>query len=571
MELVMAEANIPAQKLRRDAGVVGLLYASLGGIIGSGWLFGPWKAALQAGPLSIISWILGGGAILLLAMVYAELATMFPRSGAVVHFPQLSHGSLLALIWSWILLFAYVSIAPAEVMAVLGYMNNLFPHWPLVVAVTQVLTPLGYAVAVVLMALFTLMNLVAIRWVMRMSNIAGWWKLAIPALAAVLLIAKGWHTQNLHVAAGTGGQMFRGIFTAMATGGVIFSYFGFRGAIELAGESSNPHRNIPIAVIGSVLIGMALYIGLELAFLLAVDPKDLALHGWQHLKFSGQTGPFAALAGALGMAWLAWLLYADAIVSPSGTGFIYTTTSSRIVMAMGEDKFIHPGLARINKSGVPWIAVIFCFVVGLFFMLPFPSWQQIVNYITQVTEMSYGIGPIVLLILRRLLPETKYRRPYRLPWAEFLGPLSFVVSNLIIYWGGIQALSWLVGLLLAAFVAFIISRLRLGISGVTDLPWRTAWWVFPYLIGMWLITLHGDINMTSGWKALVIPFNNIPYFHFHAVTIVDAIPHMIFPYDIIVITLFSLGIMWLALRAAIPVEELEAYIKRLEIGPAQLL
>src|SRR5271170_3316224 len=142
MEVLMPEATAPAKGLRRDAGVMGLLYASLGGIIGSGWLFGPWRAAQQAGPLSIISWILGGGAILLLAMVYAELATMFPRSGAVVHFPQLSHGSLLALIWSWILLFAYVSIAPAEVMAVLSYMNYLAAnaHMVLVDAKTQVLT-----------------------------------------------------------------------------------------------------------------------------------------------------------------------------------------------------------------------------------------------------------------------------------------------------------------------------------------------------------------------------------------------------------------------------------------------
>ncbi|HMD55620.1 MAG TPA: APC family permease [Phycisphaerae bacterium] len=543
----MPEATAPAKGLRRDAGVMGLLYASLGGIIGSGWLFGPWHAAQQAGPLSIISWILGGGAILLLAMVYAELATMFPRSGAVVHFPQLSHGSLLALIWSWILLFAYVSIAPAEVMAVLGYMNNLVPHWSMLNAKTQVLTPVGYVVAVVLMAVFTLFNLVGIRWVMHISNAAGWWKLGIPALAAVILIFAGRHTENLHVMAGTGTQAFQGIFTALATGGVIFSYFGFRGAIELAGESSNPHRNIPIAVIGSVLIGMALYIGLELAFLLAVNPTDLAQHGWKELAFSGQTGPFAALASILGIGWLATLLYIDAIVSPSGTGFIYTTTSSRIVMAMGEDKFIHPGLAIINKAGVPWLAVIFCFVVGLFFMLPFPSWQKIVSYITQVTEMSYGIGPIVLLTLRRLLPESKYRRPYRLAWAEFFGPFSFVVSNLIIYWGGIQALTWLVGLLLATFTVFIISRLRFGISGLTKLPWRTAWWVFPYLIGMWLITFFGDSNMVGG------------------------LGKIIFPYDVIVIAVFSLGIMWLALRAAIPVEELEAYIKRQGIGPAQLL
>src|ERR1700739_2073290 len=72
----------PRAKLRKEAGVVGLLYASVGGIVGSGWLFGPARAAQQAGPLSLGSWIIGAVAVLLLAFVFAELATMIPKSGA---------------------------------------------------------------------------------------------------------------------------------------------------------------------------------------------------------------------------------------------------------------------------------------------------------------------------------------------------------------------------------------------------------------------------------------------------------------------------------------------------------
>jgi len=64
-------------KLRRDAGVIGLLYASLGSIIGSGWLFGALHASVQAGPRSVYSWVIGGVAILFLAFVFAELSTMF--------------------------------------------------------------------------------------------------------------------------------------------------------------------------------------------------------------------------------------------------------------------------------------------------------------------------------------------------------------------------------------------------------------------------------------------------------------------------------------------------------------
>ena len=100
--------------------------------------------------------------------------------------------------------------------------------------------------------------------------------------------------------------------------GIVFSYLGFRTAIDLGGESSNPGRHIPMAVIGSVLLAAVVYIGLQVAFLLALRPADLA-HGWANLSFTGQMGPFAGLAATLGIGWLATLLYIDAYISPGGT------------------------------------------------------------------------------------------------------------------------------------------------------------------------------------------------------------------------------------------------------------
>ena len=94
-----------AGHLRREGGTIGLLYASLGAIVGSGWLFGPLHAAQQAGPLSLGSWAVGAVAILLLALVYAELGPMIPRSGSIVHISHLGNGPLLGRIWSWVLFF----------------------------------------------------------------------------------------------------------------------------------------------------------------------------------------------------------------------------------------------------------------------------------------------------------------------------------------------------------------------------------------------------------------------------------------------------------------------------------
>ncbi|GMA96722.1 hypothetical protein GCM10025881_35460 [Pseudolysinimonas kribbensis] len=69
-------------KLKRDIGALGLLFASIGWIIGSGWLFGAFNASKIAGPAAIFSWLIGGVLILLLALTYAELGPMFPVSGA---------------------------------------------------------------------------------------------------------------------------------------------------------------------------------------------------------------------------------------------------------------------------------------------------------------------------------------------------------------------------------------------------------------------------------------------------------------------------------------------------------
>ena len=106
-----------ARGLRREAGRTGLLFASLGGMIGSGWLFGALNAAKIAGPASLISWVIGGIAVLLLAFVFAELSTMFPRPGAVIVFPKLCFGPLAAQVMSWINFLAYIAVAPVEAVA----------------------------------------------------------------------------------------------------------------------------------------------------------------------------------------------------------------------------------------------------------------------------------------------------------------------------------------------------------------------------------------------------------------------------------------------------------------------
>src|SRR5215472_5367506 len=104
MGVVSTAAGAPVAKsrrLRRDVGMIGLLFASVGSIIGSGWLFGALNASLVAGPASIISWILGGAIVMLLALIHAELGGMYPVAGGSARFPHYAYGSLIGFASGW--------------------------------------------------------------------------------------------------------------------------------------------------------------------------------------------------------------------------------------------------------------------------------------------------------------------------------------------------------------------------------------------------------------------------------------------------------------------------------------
>jgi amino acid transporter len=478
--------------LRREAGRTGLLFASLGGMIGSGWLFGALNAAKMAGPASLISWVIGGIAVLLLAFVYAELSTMFPRPGAVIVFPKLCFGMLAATIFSWVNFLAYVAAAPIEAVAVVTYANNFAPG--LVVPATGVLTGTGLAAAVGLMLLFIVVNLLAIRLVLAINNAITWWKLAVPAVTVIALIAVHFRVANFTQAgfapAGAGG-----VLEAVSGSGILFTYLGFRQAIELAGESEDPSRALPFAIIGSVLICMILYLGLQLAFIGAVSPADLA-HGWGQLSFKGISGPFAGLAGGLGLTWLAITLYADAGISPGGTGVIYQTAAARVIYATADEGLAPRRLASVSLAGVPVASLALAFFLGLFFLIPLPSWRQLVTYLTSIGVLAYGIGPVVLFCFRRSLPEADYPRPYRLPVANIMAPLAFIVGNLVVFWAGAKVADHLIGGLAIVFILYCVWQL-VQYRGLGHLQWRGAAWLAPYFAGLWLITDLGPVHGTG--------------------------------------------------------------------------
>jgi amino acid transporter len=516
-------------QLRRHVGVVGLLFASVGSIIGSGWLFGALNASVEAGPAAILSWALGGFLILLIALVYAELGTMFPLSGGVVRYPHMSFGSFASYTTAWITWVAVATTAPIEVEAALQYGTKYaaFTREHTVDGESvHTLTALGYGTAVVLMAVFVVVNYFGIRWFARINNVLVWWKLGMIALVIVAFLITAFHGGNFndHGFAPNG---VHGVFTAVATSGIVFSYLGFRQGIELAGETDNPRRNVPLAVIGSVLITGLLYIGLQVAFIAALDPSTLDdSGGWANLSFENDFGPLAALASLLGLGWLAVLLYIDAIVSPGDTGLIYTTITARISYAAAKNGNAPEVLAKNTDRGVPLVSLIVAFVVGLIVFLPFPSWQQLVGFITSATVLSFASGPLVMMALRKQVPDEE--RPFRLPGGHVIPMLAFFGSNLIIYWSGWDIVWKLMVSVMLGFAVLGIFTLTGKVSAPKmDFP-SGASWLLPWLGGLTLISYIGNFpedprKGNLGWLnfetsvAVILVFSVVIYLIAHAV------------------------------------------------------
>jgi len=518
--------------LRRDARIIGLLFASTTSMIGSGWLFGAYHASKIAGPLSIWSWVIGAIIIMLIALCFAELSALFPRSGALVHMSHASHGEGLGRIWGWMLFLAYVPVPPVEAEAVVTYANNYLPVF-LQPGGENLLTLTGFITCAVLLGIFAALNLLAVRLLLNFNSAVTWWKLAVPLLAVVVLIVASTHWDVW--SADPTGYEFSGMFTALPAAGIVFSFLGFRTAIDLGGESSNPRRHIPLAVIGSVAISAVIYILLQVAFLMALRPEDLA-GGWANLTFTGEAGPLAGLAATLGFGWMATLLYIDAYVSPGGTGLMFLTGGSRILYAVGEMRSGPRWLMTLNKAGAPWLSVLVMWIAGIFFLLPFPAWQLMVNYITSITVLTYGLGPIVLLVLRRSHPNLP--RPFLLKGASVFAPLAFICSNWVIYWTGYETNTFLFTLVAVGFIAYAFYYHAIAKSPRGDFGWRHIGWLLAWFGGMWALSAMSDIDggygLLSFWPGVIIT------------------------------ALWSLFAMWLALRSALPVEKTAEMKVRME-------
>lgn len=486
----------------RHLGTSTLFLSSVSAIIGSGWLFGAYYSAKLAGNGSIIAWVIGAALLLTIAFSFAEISSMIPVSGSSTRIPYISHGTSVSMIFSWIIWLCYLAIMVSEIQAVIQYISFYFP------ALTKAnggLTALGYCVAMALALMISALNVYSIRLLMKANSILTVCKIFLPIFIALVIIVHYFSWPKISGTT-TGGFLplgWHGVFSAISTGGIVFAFNGFKQAAEMAGEAKKPQVTVPLATIGSILACLAIYLLLQLSFLISMTPENL-VHGWSNLLLMGSNSPMAGVINQDHLTWLSSFLYVGAVIAPMAAAIMYCAVSARSLYAISKIGYAPKIFQKLNPSGNPKAAIIVNFFLSLCFFAPFPGWASIATFLTSLLALTYALGPVCLLALRKQVPNLN--RPFKLPLGTLWALVAFYICTLLTYWSGWPIL-WKTSLLLIIGYVFFLSYYALfGRHRGDSLDFKASLWVWIYIFGVALISYFGNFQGTGQLSDLVVYF-----------------------------------------------------------------
>ena len=475
------------QKITLFSGVM----LALNSLIGSGWLFGAGTAAKVAGPAAILSWILGAIIIISIALTYVELGAMFPESGGMSRYAQYSHGPFLGFIAAWANWISLITLVPMEAVASVQYMSSwpwAWANWTHHFMKNGNITTPGLLVVFGFMLVFTLINFWSVKLMTRFTNLISIFKILLPALTIVMLIAAGFHPSNFgHSVTTFMPYGSRSIFEAAAISGIIMSYDAFQTVINMGGEMINPHKNIVRGVLISMIITAVIYVMLQVAFIGAIDPSLLAQKGWHGINY---TSPFADIAILLGMNWLAILLYMDAFVSPFGTGVAFVATASRALAAMTHTGHLPQWLGQLERRYmIPRFAMVVDLLLAVVMVSLFRNWSLLATVITGSTLIAYLTGPVTVMSLRKM--DANLKRPFHPHFMSWLAPFAFVLTSLSIYWTMWPTTVQVIGVILLGLPIYLYYEVKYRhASGLRDL--RNSYWMLAYLVFISIVSYIGS-------------------------------------------------------------------------------
>lgn len=410
-------------------GLFSLVCTGIGSMIGSGWLFSSYYAVQSAGPAAIFSWIITAILISCLALCLSELVSLYPKRGLLTRILSISHGKDFAILCSLSSWLGIVAVIPTEAEASVQYLSHL--SLPLSNALwnsTQhQLTKTGLLASSGFMFLYFILNFWGIKLFAKSNVIFTTFKIIVPVFVAICIGLAGFNMSNFtyyrHTFFPYSGTS---VLTTIISSGIIYSFNGFQSIVAFAAEAKNPKKNIPRALIISIIVTLIIYLILQTTFIASV-PQRLLSNGWHQLYFNS---PLVQLAGLLGLNYIAIILYLDSTLSPSGTGLIYTGTSTRMLSAMSEEKQMPAYFKKIERHlHFSRRSLIFNVLLAFFLLFFFRSWHSLINLITLFHIISYF--PIPLSLAKFRITKPRHTRLIQVPLYYILAPLLFLFLSFL--------------------------------------------------------------------------------------------------------------------------------------------
>src|SRR5438093_1259964 len=416
------------QRLKRALGATNLTALGIGAIIGTGiFVLTGTVAAQNAGPAVVLSFVLAGVASIFAALCYSEFASLVPMAGSAYTYGYATLGEVFAWIIGWDLLLEYalgavtVSIGwsgyvvsflhdigidiPAQLSAARGTLITLADG-------TQVAAIFNLP-AVIIIGIVTFLLVIGIKESANANNV-----IVIIKVAVVLLFIVGAaHAVNPanwppFIPPNTGVRENFGWTGVVGGAGVVFfAYIGFDAVSTAAQEAKNPQRDMPIGIIGSLLICTVLYILVS----------GLATGIMSYNDFN-VPDPIAVAADHAGLGWMSSLIKLGAIAGLSSVILVMWLGQSRILWTMADDGLMPKFVSKVHpKFRTPWITTILNGVVVAFFsaILPIRDAASLVSIGTLLAFVIVSIGVLVLRVREPELP-----RKFKAPIVWFVAPMG---------------------------------------------------------------------------------------------------------------------------------------------------
>ncbi len=450
---LMDETHEEGHTLRRSVGPVGLTALGVGAIIGTGIFVVIGEGASIAGPAVVVSFILAAFTCLFSALSYSELASSVPVSGSAYTYSYATLGELVAFIIGWDLILEYgVSVAAVAV----GWGGNFNSFLD---AAFNLRLPDALATAPEDGGVF---NLPAVIIVLMVTVLLIRGTRESAAVNLVMVVVKLVVLTFFIIAAFTSFQSGNlkpfnpeGVTGITAAAGIIFfAYIGFDAVSTASEESKNPSRDLPIAIVGSLVISTIFYILVAIGAIGLVPAADLG----------ESDAPLAdALKDGAGLDWAAAVLALGAVIAITSVLLVILYGQTRIFFAMCRDGLMPLRFADVSpRFGTP-AKLTASFGILIAVLAAFVPLSEIVKLVNIGTLFAFILVNIGVIVLRRTRPDME--RPFRVPFS----PVFPIIGILLCIWlmKDLPGSTWLrfvvwlaIGMLIYAFYGYKHSRLR---------------------------------------------------------------------------------------------------------------